>query len=73
MPQSGLFVAQTTDVFIFFLQVGLRVALRHKEAVANQPAVPWSGCRSAGPYHFSSWSRLSDRCWDLPVLTSSET
>jgi hypothetical protein len=53
VPQPGLFVAQTTAVFVFFPQVGLRIALRHWEAMADRPAVPWSGRRSVSPYPFS--------------------
>jgi hypothetical protein len=68
MPWSGLFVAQTLAVFVFFSQVGLWVALHRKEAVADRPAVPWPGRRSAGPYLFSSWSGPSDMCWDPSVL-----
>jgi hypothetical protein len=61
VPQPRLFVAQTTVVFVFFPQVGLRVALRRREAVADRPAVPWPGHRFAGPYLFSSWSALAKR------------
>jgi hypothetical protein len=67
VPWTELFVAQTTAVFVFFLQVGLRMARRRREAVADRPAVPWPGRRSAGPYLFSSWSGPSDRCWEPPV------
>jgi hypothetical protein len=67
MPQFGLFIARTIAVFIFFPQLGLRVALHRREAVADQSTVPWPGRRSAGPYLFSSWSGPSDRCLDPQV------
>jgi hypothetical protein len=67
VPWPGLFLARTVAAFVFFLQVGLRMALHHMEVVANRPAVPWPGRRSADPYLFSSWSGPSDRCWDPPV------
>jgi hypothetical protein len=72
MPWSGLLVAQTAVVFVFFPQVGLRVALRRREAVADRPTVPWPGRHSAGPYLFFSWSGPSDRCWD-PQSQSTDT
>jgi hypothetical protein len=53
---------------VFFSQVGLRVALRCREAVVDRLVVPWPSRCSAGPYPFSSWSGLSVRCWDPPVL-----
>jgi hypothetical protein len=36
MPCSGLFVARAAAVFVSFPQVGLRVALRRREAVADR-------------------------------------
>jgi hypothetical protein len=68
VPWPGLFVAWTVAVFIFFSQVGLRMALCRGESVADRPVVPLPGRRSAGPYLFSSWRRPSDRCWDPLVL-----
>jgi hypothetical protein len=67
VPWTRLFVEQTAAVFVFFPQMGLRMALRHMEAMANRPAVPWTSHRSVSPYPFSSWSGTIDRCWDPPV------
>jgi hypothetical protein len=64
VSRPGLFVARTAPVFVFFPQVGLRMALCRWEAVADRPAVPWSGHHLVSPYPFSSWCRLSDRCRD---------
>jgi hypothetical protein len=67
VPRPRLFVARTAAIFVFFPQVGLLMALRRREVVADRPAVPWPGRRSVGPYLFSLWSGQSDRCWDPPV------
>jgi hypothetical protein len=57
--------------FVFFLQVGLGVALCCLEAVANHPAVPWSSRRAVKPYLLPSWSGASSRRWD-PLVQSDD-
>jgi hypothetical protein len=60
------YIARSAVAFVFFPQVGLRVALRRLEAVANRPIVPWFGRRAVKPYLLPSWSGPSDRHWGPP-------
>jgi hypothetical protein len=58
---TPVYIAEPAVAFIFFPQVGLRVALRCLEAVADRPAVPWSGRRVVKPYLLPLWREPSGR------------
>jgi hypothetical protein len=58
------YIVGSTVAFVFFPQVGLRMVLRRLEAVADRPAVPWSGRRVVRPYLQPSWSGSSGQRWD---------
>jgi hypothetical protein len=51
---SPAYIAVSAVAFVFFSQVGMRVALRHSEAVADHPTTPWSGRWAVKPYPFPS-------------------
>jgi hypothetical protein len=60
------YIVGSAVAFVFFLQVGLWVALRRLEAVADHPAVPWFDRRAMKPYLLPSWRGPRSWCWDPP-------
>jgi hypothetical protein len=61
----GIYMIATPAVaFVFFPQVGLRMALHRSEAAADRPSTPCVGRRVAKPYLQSLCSGPSGQRWD---------
>jgi hypothetical protein len=65
-------IAAPALAFVFFPQMGLRMAHRRSKAVADGPTAPWVGCRAAKPYLLAWWSGPSVRRWD-PLVQNADT
>jgi hypothetical protein len=64
-------MAVSAVAFVFFPQVGLRVAPHLSEAAADRPTAPWFGRRVVKPYLMPSWSGPSGRrC--APLVQSND-